>query len=37
MSGGADMPATVVDIATGDENFSTLVAALDAAGLVETL
>lgn len=37
MSGGAEMPATVVDIATGDENFSTLVAALDAAGLVETL
>lgn len=38
MSGGAsDLPATVVDIATGDENFSTLVAALDTAGLVETL
>lgn len=38
MSGGAaDMPATVVDIATSDENFSTLVAALDTAGLVETL
>lgn len=37
-SGGAsDMPATVVDIATSDENFSTLVAAVDAAGLVETL
>lgn len=31
------MPATVVDIAAGDENFSTLVAAVDAAGLVETL
>lgn len=37
-SGGAgDMPATVVDIASSDENFSTLVAAVDAAGLVETL
>ena len=37
MTGGPGTPATVVDIATGDENFSTLVAALDAAGLVETL
>lgn len=38
MSGGAsDMPATVVDIALSDDNFSTLVAALDTAGLVETL
>lgn len=34
---GMGMPATVVDIAVGDENFSTLVAAVDAAGLVETL
>ncbi|CAN5887473.1 fasciclin domain-containing protein [soil metagenome] len=31
------MPATVVDIAAGDENFSTLVAAVEQAGLVETL
>lgn len=38
MSGGmGDMPATVVDIATGSEDFSTLVSALDTAGLVETL
>ncbi len=37
MSGGGEMPATVVDIALGDENFSTLVAALETAGLVETL
>ncbi len=37
MSGGAEMPATVVDIATSDENFSILVTALDTAGLVETL
>lgn len=38
MSGGTgDMPATVVDIATGNEDFSTLVSALDTAGLVETL
>ena len=28
---------TIVDIASGDENFETLVAALQAAGLVETL
>ena len=31
------MPATVVDVAAGDENFSTLVAAVQSAGLVETL
>ena len=38
MSGGmGDMPATVVDIATSSEDFSTLVTALDTAGLVETL
>jgi len=30
-------PKTIVDIAAGDENFKTLVAALGAAGLVETL
>ena len=30
-------PMTIVDIAAGDENFKTLVAALGAAGLVETL
>jgi transforming growth factor-beta-induced protein len=32
-----DRPATVVDIAMGNEDFSTLVAAVQAAGLVETL
>ncbi len=38
MSGGmSETPATVVDIALSDENFSTLVAAVEAAGLVETL
>ena len=38
MTGGTgDMPATVVDIATSNEDFSTLVTALDTAGLVETL
>lgn len=31
------MPATVVDIAAGNEDFSTLVAAVEQAGLVETL
>ena len=31
------MPATVVDVAAGNENFSTLVAAVEQAGLVETL
>jgi len=35
--GHADMPATVVDIAVENENFSTLVAAVTEAGLVETL
>jgi transforming growth factor-beta-induced protein len=33
----ADMEQTIVDIAVSDENFSTLVTALDAAGLVEAL
>jgi transforming growth factor-beta-induced protein len=33
----ADESVTLVDIAAGDENFSTLVAALDKAGLVEAL
>jgi uncharacterized surface protein with fasciclin (FAS1) repeats len=33
----AEEPGTIVDIAASDENFSTLVAAVDAAGLVETL
>ena len=32
-----EMDQTIVDIAVSDENFSTLVTALDAAGLVETL
>jgi transforming growth factor-beta-induced protein len=32
-----DRPATVVDIAAGNADFSTLVAAVQAAGLVETL
>lgn len=32
-----DAPATVVDIATGNEDFSTLVTALTEAGLVDTL
>jgi len=35
--GMGDTPATVVDIATGNEDFSTLVSALETAGLVETL
>jgi len=30
-------PTTIVDVAVGNENFSTLVAAVQAAGLVETL
>ena len=30
-------PTTIVDVAVGNENFSTLVAAVKAAGLVETL
>jgi uncharacterized surface protein with fasciclin (FAS1) repeats len=30
-------PSTIVDVAVGNENFSTLVAAVKAAGLVETL
>lgn len=33
----ADSPKTVVEIAAGNEDFSTLVAAVKAAGLVETL
>jgi uncharacterized surface protein with fasciclin (FAS1) repeats len=33
----AEEPGTIVDIAASDESFSTLVAAVDAAGLVETL
>jgi len=32
-----DEPGTIVDIASGDEQFSTLVTAVDAAGLVDTL
>ena len=32
-----DSPGTVVDVAVGDEDFSTLVTALESAGLVETL
>lgn len=35
--GTAAQAATIVDIAAGDERFSTLVAAVSAAGLVETL
>lgn len=31
------MPTTIVDVAAGNENFTTLVAAVKAAGLVETL
>jgi uncharacterized surface protein with fasciclin (FAS1) repeats len=34
---GSQTPATVVDVAAGDENFSTLVTAVQAAGLAETL
>lgn len=38
MSGGMnEMSATVVDVAMSSEDFSTLVAAVDTAGLVETL
>ena len=33
----AETPATVVDVAAGDENFSTLVTAVQTAGLAETL
>ena len=35
--GTAAMSADIIDIASGDERFSTLVAAVSAAGLVETL
>jgi uncharacterized surface protein with fasciclin (FAS1) repeats len=34
---GSDMPATVVDVAAGSDDFTTLVSAVDAAGLVDTL
>jgi len=37
MIGGAAQANTIVDIAAGDDRFSTLVAAVTAAGLVETL
>jgi uncharacterized surface protein with fasciclin (FAS1) repeats len=37
LSGAAASANTIVDIAAGDERFSTLVAAVSAAGLVETL
>lgn len=37
LSAGAASANTIVDIAAGDERFSTLVAAVSAAGLVETL
>ncbi|MEO1797970.1 MAG: fasciclin domain-containing protein [Pseudomonadota bacterium] len=37
VSGAAASANTIVDIAAGDERFSTLVAAVSAAGLVETL
>jgi uncharacterized surface protein with fasciclin (FAS1) repeats len=33
----SDIPATVVDVAASDENFSTLVTAVQTAGLAETL
>jgi uncharacterized surface protein with fasciclin (FAS1) repeats len=33
----SETPATVVDVAAGDENFSTLVTAVQTAGLAETL
>jgi len=36
-AGAANANNTIVDIAAGDERFSTLVAAVSAAGLVETL
>jgi uncharacterized surface protein with fasciclin (FAS1) repeats len=35
--GAAEEPGTIVDIAAGNPDFSTLVAAVEAAGLVETL
>jgi uncharacterized surface protein with fasciclin (FAS1) repeats len=34
---GSELPATVIDVAASDENFSTLVTAVDAAGLAGTL
>jgi uncharacterized surface protein with fasciclin (FAS1) repeats len=34
---GEEAPGTIVDVASANEDFSTLVAAVDAAGLVETL
>ncbi len=37
MLGGAAQANTIVDIAAGDDRFSTLVAAVQAAGLAETL
>lgn len=37
MTGAAASAATIVDIAAGDDRFSTLVAAVQAAGLAETL
>ncbi|WP_420860881.1 fasciclin domain-containing protein [Algirhabdus cladophorae] len=37
LTGGAATANTIVDIAAGDDRFSTLVAAVTAAGLVETL
>ena len=37
LTGAAASAATIVEIAAGDERFSTLVAAVEAAGLVETL
>ena len=37
LAGAAAQANTIVDIAAGDERFSTLVAAVQAAGLVETL
>lgn len=37
LAAGAAQANTIVDIAAGDERFSTLVAAVTAAGLVETL
>ncbi len=36
-AGSHEAPGTIVDIAAGNEDFSTLVAAVTAAGLVETL
>ncbi len=37
MEAGAEEAGTIVDVAAGNPDFSTLVAAVDAAGLVETL